>query len=155
MNPPRKGGNRRTGAVVVEAAMVLPMVLLFLLGIMEYGRYLMTVHLCTNAVTLGAAYAAKHTSSIYLDNVSYGNQNSNVTTVVTNAMAGQQLSGQNIAVFQSDAVGNNIGTWTAAQAGQFVCVQITGTYQFMIPKLLGLPSSATQTFQAVRLSEGN
>ena len=155
MNPSRKRGNRRTGAVLVEAALVLPVVLLFLLGIMEYGRFLMTFHVFTNAVTAGAAYAAKHTESIYLNGTSYGNANSNVTTIVTNALAGQQLSGQTISVYESDAVGNNVGAWTSAQAGQYVCVQITGTYQFMIPKLLGLPSTTTQTFQCVRLSEGN
>jgi Flp pilus assembly protein TadG len=146
---------RRSGAVLVEAAMVLPMVLLFLLGIMEYGRYLMTLHLFTNAVTAGAAYAAKHTDAIYLNGSTYGNANSNVTTMVTNALAGQQLSGQAISVYQSDALGNNLGTWTSAQAGQYVCVQITGTYQFMLPKLLLLPSTIAQTFQCVRLSEGN
>jgi Flp pilus assembly protein TadG len=155
MNLRRSGGKRRRGSALVEAALVLPWVLLFLLGIMEYGRYLMTLHLFTNAVTMGAAYAAKHTDSIYLNGSSYGNANSNVTTIVSNALAGQTLSGQAINVFESDALGNNVGTWTSAQAGQYVCVQITGTYQFMVPKLLGLPSTITPTFQCVRLSEGN
>jgi Flp pilus assembly protein TadG len=155
MNPRRSGGKRRRGSALVEAALVLPWVLLLLLGIMEYGRYLMTLHLFTNAVTLGASYAAKHTDSIYLNGSTYGNANSNVTTIVTNALAGQSLSGQSINVFESDALGNNVGTWTSAQAGQYVCVQITGTYQFMVPKLLSLPSTVTPTFQCVRLSEGN
>jgi Flp pilus assembly protein TadG len=155
MNPRRKGKKRRRGTALVEAALVLPLVLLFLLGIMEYGRYLMTLHLFTNAVTSGASYAAKHTDSIYLNGSSYGNANSNVTTIVTNALCGQSLSGQAVNVYQSDALGNNLGTWTSAQAGQYICVQITGTYQFMVPKLLGLPSTTTPTFQCVRLSEGN
>ena len=146
---------RRSGAVLVEAAMVLPLVLLFILGLMEYSRYLMTLHVLTNAVTVGATYAARHTDPIYFNGTTYGNANSNVTTIVTNALAGQQLTGQTISVFESDALGNNLGTWTGAQAGQYVCVQITGTYSFMLPTLLGLPSTLSQTFQSVKISEGN
>jgi Flp pilus assembly protein TadG len=141
--------------VLVEAALVLPVVLLFLLGLMEYSRYLMTLHVFTNAVSMGASYAARHTSQIVINGTTYGNNNTNVLSVVNNALAGQQLTSQTTSVYLSDALGNNLGTWTNAQAGQYVCVQITGTYSFMLPKLLGLPSSITQTFQSVKQSEGN
>ena len=66
----------------------------------------------------------------------YGNANSDVLNVVNNALAGQQLSGQNTSVYLSDAVGNNLGTWTNAQAGQYVCVQITGSYSFILPQVV-------------------
>ena len=155
MNPRSGKRTRRAGAVLVEAAMVLPLVLLFILGLMEYSRYLMTLHVLTNAVTVGATYAARHTDPIYFNGTTYGNANSDVTTIVTNALAGQQLTGQTISVYESDALGNNLGTWTSAQAGQYVCVQITGTYSFMVPQLLGLPSTLSQTFQSVKVSEGN
>jgi Flp pilus assembly protein TadG len=143
------------GAVLVEAALVLPLVLLFIFGLMEYSRYLMTLHVFTNAASAGAAYAARHTSPIVLNGTTYGNANSDVVNVVNAALASQQLTGQNTAVYLSDAVGNNLGTWTNAQAGQYVCVQITGTYTFMLPQLLGLPSSMTQTYRSVKPSEGN
>jgi Flp pilus assembly protein TadG len=146
---------RRAGAVLVEAALVLPLVILFILGLMEYTRYLMTLHVCTNAVTAGATYAARHTDPIYFNGTTYGNANSDVTAIVTNALAGQQLAGQAISVYESDALGNNLGTWTSATAGQYVCVQLTGSYSFTVPQLFGLPSTLSQTFQSVKVSEGN
>ena len=155
MNPRSSRRTRRAGAVLVEAAIVLPLVILFILGLLEYSRYLMTLHVVTNAATVGATYAARHTDPIYFNGTTYGNATSNVTTIVTNALAGQQLAGQTISVFESDALGNNLGTWTSAQADQYVCVQITGTYSFMLPTLFGLPSTPSQTFQSVKVSEGN
>ena len=50
MNRRVKLGNRRSGTVTVEAALVLPFVMLFFLGIMEFGRFLMTVNVFNNAV---------------------------------------------------------------------------------------------------------
>jgi Flp pilus assembly protein TadG len=146
---------RRAGAVLVEAALVLPLVFLFIFGVMEYSRYLMTLHVFTNAAGAGAAYAARHTSPIVLNATTYGNADSDVLNVVNTGLAGQTLSGQNTSIYLSDAVGNNLGTWTNAQAGQYVCVQITGTYSFMLPTLLGLPSTLSQTYQSVKVSEGN
>ena len=48
---------RRRGATTVEAAFVLPIFLLFIMGIYEYGRYLMVLHVATNASRDGARYA--------------------------------------------------------------------------------------------------
>ncbi len=156
MNPRCSRRTRRAGAVLVEAALVLPLVLLFILGLMEYSRYLMTLHVFTNAASAGAVYAARHTSPIVINGATYGNATSNVLGVVNTALAGQQLSGQNTSVYLSDSAGNNLGTWTNAQAGQYVCVQITGTYSFLVPWWwFGLPSSVAQTYRSVKPSEGN
>ncbi len=155
MNPRCQRRTRRKGAVVVEAALVLPLVFLFIFGIMEYSRYLMTLHVFTNAANAGATYAARHTSPVVINVTTFGNANSDVLNVVNNALAGQQLSGQNTSVYLSDAVGNNLGTWTNAQAGQYVCVQITGSYSFILPQWFSLPTSIRQTFQSVKQSEGN
>ena len=67
MNPRSSRRTRREGAVLVEAAMVLPLVFLFIFGIMEYSRYLMTLHVFTNAANAGATYAARHTSPIVIN----------------------------------------------------------------------------------------
>ena len=48
---------RRRGATTVEAAFVLPIFLLFIMGIYEYGRYLMVLHVSTNAARDGARLA--------------------------------------------------------------------------------------------------
>ena len=155
MNRQGKRRNRRLGAVTVEAALVLPLVVLFLLGIVEFGRFLVTVNVFNNAARAGALYAAKHSDPIVLNGTTYGAGTTDISTVVTNDLAGLQLSGQAINVFLSDALGNNQGTWNGPQAGQYVCVRITGTYQFIIPTLLRMPSSQTMTFQCVTQSEGN
>jgi Flp pilus assembly protein TadG len=144
---------RRAGAALAEAAIVLPLVILFFLGILEYGRYLMMLHLLNNAA--GAEYAAVHTTPVVLDGTTYGNATSDVTTKVTDNLGGQQLSGQAISVYLSDSVGNNQGTWTNAQAGQYICVQIAGTYRFAVPSLLGLPASMALSAKSVKRSEGN
>lgn len=147
---------RRSGAAVIEAALVLPIMFMMILGVMEYGRFLMVRHLFANATCAGAAYAARHTSPIVLNGTTYGNATSDVTNIVNSALAGQQLVGQTINVYQSDSAGNNLGTWTGAANASYVCVQITGTYQFTLPtQFLALPNTLNLTFQTVRRSEGN
>jgi Flp pilus assembly protein TadG len=147
--------NQRKGTAVVEAALVLPILILFVMGVMEYSIYFMTVHTLRNAAREGAKYAATHTSTIYLNSTSYGNATSDVTSLVTDRIGTTQLTDQAISVFKSDSTGINKGTWTDAAAGDFVCVQISGTYRFCIPRLLSLATSTTLAVQAVRRSEGN
>jgi len=154
---------RRRGSTVVEVAMVLPMVLLFIMGLFEYGRYFLMVHVCNNAVSAAAAYACKHTSPVVLSGTTYGNAASDVTNIINANTGSQQLSGAAVSVYLSDSVGNavadsagnNPGLFTYAAAGSYVCVKLTGTYSFIPSTFLGLPSSSTKTFMAVRRSEGN
>jgi Flp pilus assembly protein TadG len=146
---------RRRGVSVVEAALVLPLVILFLLGILEYGRYVMTLQVLTNAAREGAHYALSHTEPVTIQGVTYGNATSDVTNVVTNSSGGQQLTGQTIQVYASDAFGNNQGTWTNAGVGDSICVRISGTYRFLVPQMLSLPVSIPVVAQAVMRSEGN
>lgn len=143
--------------------MVLPMVLLFIMGLFEYGRYYLMIHICNNAASAGAAYACKHTSPIVLSGTTYGNAVSNVTTIVNSNLGSQQLASATVNVFLSDAVGNavadsagnNPGLFTNAGVGQYVCVQLTGTYTFVPASMLGLPATKTETFTVVRRSEAN
>src|SRR3989338_3140066 len=48
---------RRPGTAMIEAAVVLPVLLLLLFGIMEVGRALMTYNLLTHSVRAGARLA--------------------------------------------------------------------------------------------------
>ena len=82
---------RRAGAAIVEAAFVLPIVLLFIMGLFEYGRYYLMVHICENAVSAGAAYACKHTSPIVISGTTYDNGISDVTNIVNSDLGTQQL----------------------------------------------------------------
>ena len=153
--PRRALARNRSGAVLVEAGLVLPLVLMFVLGVMEFGRYFMTVQLFNNAARAGAEYASKHTDPIVISGTTYGNATTNVQSIVSSLLGGLQLQNQNINVYASDQYGNNIGTWTSATSGQYICVQITGTYQFSVPNMLYLPSTLSMTFQALMYSEGN
>ncbi len=117
----------RRGTAAVEAALVLPITLLFLFGIIEYGRYVMSMQVMTAAARAGARYALSHVSSVNLGGVTYGTTpTTDVQTVVTNALAGVSLASQSVQVFESTTTGTNIGAWTSARAGQSICVQITG-----------------------------
>jgi Flp pilus assembly protein TadG len=152
----RRGGRKqRRGATAVEAAMVLPIFLIFLFGIMEYGRYVMMRQVLTNAAREGARYTQIHTQPVTVAGVTAGNATSDVTNVVNRALAGQSLSGQSVQIYASDAQGNNLGTWTNAQAGQSVCVQITGNYRAILPQLLFMPTNIPVTARAVMRSESN
>ena len=50
---------RRRAAAAVEFAVVAPLLLLFLLGIVEYGRLLMVAQITTNGSREGARYAVQ------------------------------------------------------------------------------------------------
>ncbi len=49
---------RRSGVAAVEAALCLTVFFMFLFGIFEYSRYLMMLHVATNAARDGARYAS-------------------------------------------------------------------------------------------------
>jgi Flp pilus assembly protein TadG len=154
---------RRAGAAIVEAAFVLPMVLLFIMGLFEYGRYFLMIHICENAVAAGAAYACKHTSQIVISGTTYGNATTDVTNIINSNLGTQQLASPTVSVYLSDALGNavadsagnNPGLFTNAGVGQYICVKLTGTYTFIPASMLGLPSTKTETFITVRRSEAN
>lgn len=154
---------RRRGAAMVEAALVLPVVLLFIMGLVDYGRYFLMVHVCSNAVSAGAAYACKHTSPIVLSGTTYNNGASDVANIVNATIGSQQLANPTISVYLSDAngnavadsAGNNPGLFTYASPGSYVCVKLTGTFTFVPSTFLKLPSTYAPTFMAVRRSEGN
>ncbi|HKA05912.1 MAG TPA: TadE/TadG family type IV pilus assembly protein [Gemmataceae bacterium] len=50
---------RRAGAAVIEFAAVVPVLLLFILGIVEYGRMLMIAQMTTSGSREGARYAVQ------------------------------------------------------------------------------------------------
>ena len=151
----RRGTARRRGAVTVEAALVLPMFLMFLFGIMEYGRYVMMLQVLTNAAREGARYAQIHTSQVTVGGTTYGNATSDVTNVVNTFLAGQSLSGQSVQVYLSDTVGNNVGTWTNADSGDSICVSITGNFKMIVPTLVRAPASIPVSIKSVMRTESN
>ncbi len=146
---------KRRAAATVETALVLPIVLLFMFGIFEYGRYFMTMQLLNNAAREGARYAIAHLQPVTLGNTTYGNATSDVTNIVTGMTAGVTLNNQNINVYASDSQGNNLGGWNSAISGQMVTVEITGNFQFMTAAFLGLPGSISVDIKSAMDAEGN
>jgi Flp pilus assembly protein TadG len=130
----------------LEAALVLPICLIFILGIFEYARYVMFLQLFSNAAREGVRYAVTHLDPVTIQNVTYGNSTSDVTNVINQYLAGQQLASQQIQLYESDSLGNNLGPWQNAQAGDCLCVRITGNYPLISPKLVY--ASATLPIQA-------
>ncbi len=140
---------------MVEAALVLPMVFLFIFGLFEYGRFLMTLHLVNNAAREACRYAVTHTQPVIIAGTTYGNSTTDVTNTFNTYMAGQTLTSQSVTVYLSDTVGTNIGTWTNASAGQSICVRVTGNYPVLMASLLFLPTTIPFDVKAVMRTEIN
>lgn len=153
--PSRQTQRHRRGAAALEAALVLPFLMMFLLGVMEYGRYVMMLHVLQNAAREGARYAIAHTEPVVVSGVTYGNATTDVTNVVNNFLAGQSLNGQTVQVYLSDTAGNNIGTWTNAEAGDLICVRISGNFNFIVPSLLRVSSSLGVQVRSVMRNEAS
>jgi Flp pilus assembly protein TadG len=138
----------RRGAVVVETAVVLSVCLVLVFGVYEYGRIVMMKNLLDNAAREGARYAVVHT----------GDQTTtSIQNWVQSYLAGQdaQLQSLTIQVFLADANGNNIGTWTNAQFGQYIAVQIDADYSLMTPTFLMVQSSVHLRCVSAMYSEAN
>jgi Flp pilus assembly protein TadG len=152
----RKGRrNRRAGVVMVEAAVVLPFIILMLFGVLEYGRYIMMRQQLTNAAREGARYAVAHTQPVTIGGTTFGNATSDVTTQITQKLASLALQGQAISVYESDSSGNNIGVWNDTKSGEWVCVRITGNFPVIASGLLFLPPTLPITTQVIMRSEAN
>lgn len=157
---------RRRGLTMVEMALVLSVAMMFLFGILEYGRFLMVLHTTNNAAREGVRYAVVHTGD--------GTTQSQVVAVVNGKMAGvnTQIQGYNVNVFTADPSGiynSSSGTaiyppnisplagssWNSAAYGSPIVVQITGTYQPILPSFLFLNSNLPINVTAMMNSEAN
>lgn len=131
-----QGGTRR-GAVTVETAMVISLALLFMFGILEYGRLLFFMQVANSAVREGARYAAVHTGD--------GTTQAQVQSYVQTQLGAQQsyLTGLTVNVFNANpATGLAIPStnWNDATFTGDIAVQVTGTYTFIASSFLGFPS---------------
>lgn len=85
--------NKRSGAAVVEFAVVAPLLLLLVLGTIEYGRFVMVEQVLTNAAREGARRAS-------LDGATAGE----VVQVVTDYCADAAISGASASVSPDPSV---------------------------------------------------
>jgi Flp pilus assembly protein TadG len=139
----------------VEATFVLSICLLFLFGIFEYGRFLMTVQLLENACREGARNAVAHTNTA---------TTASVQAVVQASLASQGTNIDDLSVTVSGVVlravrpGENVGDpladWTTASTTDGIAVAASGTYTPVLSTLLSMPTIPVSA-QAVMYSEGN
>jgi Flp pilus assembly protein TadG len=142
----------RRGAHIVEAAIVLPIVLLLILGIFEYCRFIFLLQVAENAAREGARYAVARTGD--------GTTIAQVRSHVNNAMAGRQaeLAGYTVSVENVNPDTGAVITgsaWNDAPFGGAIRVRVSGTYSFIIPSLLNLPSTLPISISSMMSSEAN
>jgi len=152
--------NRRHGATTVEMALVVPVVIMVLFGIFEYGRFLLVYQTLNNAAREGARYAVSRTDGT--------TTSAQVITVVNNKMAGVQNSlgsGYKVDVFYVDPAGlaqtppvvtkNTTKTWDQADFGEKIAVQITGVYAPTMSYIVHAKTTVPFTVTSIMTSEGN
>jgi Flp pilus assembly protein TadG len=165
--------SRRRGATAVETAVVILITLMFIFGIVEYGRLLFFFHAADNAAREGARYAVVHTGDgttagtptdvpVFNADGTFksGPGNTTVDAVVTYTLGTQKtmMTGYNISVFNAaPATGLPIaGNWYDAPFGGSIGVKVTGTYRFILPTLLGFSAPTMPiNIQSVMNSEAN
>jgi Flp pilus assembly protein TadG len=108
----RRRTARRRGLTLVESALVLGIFLVLLFGIFEYCRFLLVLHVTTNAARDGARYAgvngdkpATFNTTDYTDGL--GNTSPSVVGYTTARMGGvqNQIQGFAVAVYPVDPTG--------------------------------------------------
>ncbi len=97
MQTQRSRASRRRGATTIETAIVLPVAILLILGILEYARYIMILVVANNAARAGARVAmvnCNSASTLVLGNMTDpGNINPlTIRGLVNGQMAGLQHS---------------------------------------------------------------
>ncbi|MFO0879459.1 MAG: TadE/TadG family type IV pilus assembly protein [Gemmataceae bacterium] len=142
----------RRGTTLVESALVLSIVLLFILGVFEYSRLVFIIQVAENAARDGARYAVARTGD--------GTNLTDVQNYVRSRMANQQnaLSSLTVAVENVNPDTGAVITstaWNDAPFGGAIRVRVSGTYRPMVPRLLRLPVSFPLQATAMMGSEAN
>jgi Flp pilus assembly protein TadG len=117
--------NRQSGSTIVEAAFTIPILLMFLLGIVEFGRAYNEYQVLTNAAREAARYAiapAKGTSNLPTDAAD---------------VATQWAQSAGITLTQTPQVNSTSCGYSINGAPQ-TCTQVvvTAPYNFLAPQLL-------------------
>lgn len=171
-----RSNRKRRGATTVETAMVISVALLFVFGIIEYGRYLFFLQTANAAVRDAARYAAAHTGDGTAignlnDSVSFDSSNTNYvksylapsTTLrgIVNYQLGNarnNISNYNVNVYNADPdTGQSLGgSWTDSPFAGGIVVELTGTYSFFLPTFLRFSNASIPvTVKAMMTSEAN
>jgi Flp pilus assembly protein TadG len=144
-------------------AMVLPVLILFVFGIYEYGRFVFTYTTATNAVRDGCRFAIVNTQTLATA--------ADVQTVVNNKMAGllNTINGYNVTVFYADPSTSGLAAsppvlqdnplapapngWKTAPFPDKIAVQMTGTYNPVVANIFRAPVAINLNINSVMTSE--
>ena len=139
----------RSGSALVETAVVISVAVLFLFGILEYGRFMFVRQVVDNAAREGARYAVVHNLSSSVD--------AEVEAVVLQRMAGVQNSLKNfkVKVFKADGTGKSAGSADTAEFGVNIAVQIDADYNPVLPSFLYMGNTIHIYAKALMNSEAN
>lgn len=134
---------RPRAVVAVETALVMPLILLMVFSVVEYGRYLATREVIEHAVREAARFSVVRI-------VDTTTQESQVQDEVHRMMAGFESNlvgfnpNSNIRVYKAHPVtGANTGSWKDAGFGEYIAVEVVGEFRtlfsaFHLPGLGGI-----------------
>lgn len=137
MSGPLRARTRRRGQAMVEFAIVLPVFVLLLFGIIEGGRFIFYYEVLNNATREGARYAIVHGSNALYDK----------TGPMPDGLPSPDPRGEKVKLRVRDAAFGALGTtlvvpdpvWAPNnERGSTVTVTATYTYAALIP-LVPLP----------------
>jgi Flp pilus assembly protein TadG len=172
---------RREGATTVEFAMVAMLLFMMLFGIFEYGRFLFVHHTANNAARDAARFAVVRTGggTVAPDGTAEPATitAAHVADVCTFGTFNGQSYGSGMAGVQSSITGYTVNVyavtdanfytatpnvapaagvaWNSAGFNQKIAVRITGTYEPVVPNLLGMNSSIPFVVTVFATSEAN
>lgn len=171
---------RRPAATLVESAFVISIFLLFVFGIFEYSRYLVFLHVCTNAIRDAGRYASvnvdKPSNFTTTPYVTGTTTYMSITDYAKMRMARADLwmdTGYTIDIYPCDATqlamtppviarkqitlaggGTRNAEWNEASFTERICVKMNGVYRMALPSFLYVAPQIPVRIAAVVGSEG-
>jgi len=143
--PSSRRKKRTRGQALVEFALVLPVFLLVLCGILDFGFMLYSRMTVINASREGARVAVTAADPTTIPSISQGTALNAAFGLDTGSLA---VASNCIAIKTSGSC--NFSTKTASQAGDGVVVTVTYTYRTFFPLFFGATFPMSSTVQMVR-----
>ncbi len=119
---------KREAASIVEFAAVSSVFVLIFFGIMEFCMVVYSYNIVENAAREGCRYGV-----VNVNDTTMVTDTQNVTKTFMSGL--ESWPGYSCNVYLADSTGNNIGTATTAQFGEYVCVDVQVSYVPMTPGL--------------------
>jgi hypothetical protein len=148
---------RRSAAVAVETAFVLPIFLLFLFGIYEFGRLLFTQQVMDAAARETARYAVSVINAETITEQHMSDYARQRMFGMDQKVGNFQLNVEGIALKDGDShkVGDPPFSWKDAGPTDGVRVRISGNFLTPLPQFIFFGKTITLSSTAVMYSEGN